>query len=80
MSNYTNLNSAIKNFKDHSGKDILVRGQVESVCSKKGCWMTLKSKHETVRVTFKDYGFFVPTSLQMTSVQIQGKLFEKIDP
>ncbi len=79
VKNFTNLNSAIENFKKHSGKEILVKGTVESVCSKKGCWMTLKSKNETIRVTFKDYGFFVPTSLQMRPVQIQGKLFEKIE-
>ncbi len=34
---------------------------VDAVCKKKGCWMELKAKDGTsMRVTFKDYGFFVP--------------------
>lgn len=36
-------------------------GPVVEVCQKKGCWMTLDLGHNQVaRVTFKDYGFFVP--------------------
>ena len=76
---YTDLDYAIKNYKKFSTKDLLIKGNVDSVCSKKGCWMTLKNKSETVRVTFKDYGFFVPTSLQSTPVRVQGKLFEKVE-
>ena len=30
----------------------------------KGCWMTLDGEEGDVRVTFKDYGFFVPTEGQ----------------
>lgn len=34
---------------------------VDAVCKKKGCWMELKATDGTsMRVTFKDYGFFVP--------------------
>src|SRR5688572_15806653 len=36
-------------------------GQVDAICQKKGCWMDLKkSDSSTIRVTFKDYGFFMP--------------------
>ncbi|MCX7768445.1 MAG: DUF4920 domain-containing protein [Flavobacteriales bacterium] len=36
-------------------------GPIVEVCQKKGCWMTLGLGHNKVaRVTFKDYGFFVP--------------------
>lgn len=36
-------------------------GKISEVCQKKGCWMTLDmGDGQVVRVTFKDYGFFVP--------------------
>lgn len=38
------------------------QGEIVKTCSKKGCWMTISLKDgEDIRVTFKDYGFFVPT-------------------
>ena len=37
-------------------------GTIEQSCAAKGCWMTLKSQNiQTLRVTFENYGFFVPT-------------------
>ncbi len=42
--------------------DAKVKGKVVDVCVKKGCWMSLElGNGEMMRVTFKDYGFFVPT-------------------
>lgn len=36
-------------------------GKVVGVCRKKGCWMTIDLENgDTMRVTFRDYGFFVP--------------------
>jgi hypothetical protein len=51
-----------------------VKGEITEVCVQKGCWMTLKlpdGKH--MRVTFKDYGFFVPKDSQGNEVIISGK-------
>ncbi len=42
--------------------DAKIKGTVVDVCVKKGCWMAVElGNGETMRVTFKDYGFFVPT-------------------
>ncbi len=50
-----------------------VVGQIKEVCTKKGCWMTLDLPNgETMRVTFKDYGFFVPLNAQGYPVIIEG--------
>lgn len=50
-----------------------VVGEIKEVCSKKGCWMTLDlPSGETMRVTFKDYGFFVPLTAQGYPVIIEG--------
>lgn len=48
-------------------------GKIKEVCSKKGCWMTIDLPNgETMRVTFKDYGFFVPKNSQGFPVVIEG--------
>ena len=62
--------------KQIEGKDSLVTkvtGQVESVCKVKGCWMKVKlDDGTTMRVSFKDYGFFVPKDIAGKSVVIEG--------
>ncbi|MDA0194672.1 MAG: DUF4920 domain-containing protein [Bacteroidetes bacterium] len=41
--------------------DVKLTGEIEKTCTAKGCWMTLKTgDNNAMRVTFKDYGFFVP--------------------
>ena len=38
-----------------------VEGNITECCQKKGCWMKVDLGNEqTMHVTFKDYGFFVP--------------------
>ncbi|MEM6643790.1 MAG: DUF4920 domain-containing protein [Bacteroidota bacterium] len=50
-----------------------VRGVALDVCQKKGCWMTLKNEaNQTIRVTFKDYGFFVPVDISGKEVIVEG--------
>ena len=50
-------------------------GKITDVCSKKGCWMKLDMGNEdVVRVTFKDYGFFVPLDAS-GEVVVNGKAF-----
>lgn len=41
---------------------LTLKGTIEQTCARKGCWMTVKDENGmATRVTFKDYGFFVPT-------------------
>lgn len=48
-------------------------GVVEEVCQSKGCWMKIKNdQNQSVRVTFKDYGFFVPKDIAGREVIIEG--------
>lgn len=50
--------------------------KVDEVCQMKGCWMTLNLNNgNQVRVTFKDYGFFVPKDIAGKEVIINGKAF-----
>ena len=40
---------------------VILSGTIEKTCSVKGCWMQLKTGgDQSLRVTFKDYAFFVP--------------------
>lgn len=61
---------------DYQGKSVLVEGQVRRACSAKGCWMelapTAQSTGAGVRVTFKDYGFFVPTDSAGSHAKVVG--------
>ncbi|GAB3887458.1 DUF4920 domain-containing protein [Spirosoma agri] len=58
------------------GKDKMpakVEGTVESVCKVKGCWMKVKTGDgQTMRVSFKDYGFFVPKDIVGKTVVVAG--------
>ncbi|MGV2481594.1 UNVERIFIED_CONTAM: DUF4920 domain-containing protein, partial [Salmonella enterica subsp. enterica serovar Weltevreden] len=50
------------------GKDTFngkVEGEVVQVCTKKGCFLTLKREadKEPIMVRFTDYGYFVPQDL-----------------
>jgi hypothetical protein len=76
MKKSTSIDEAMKNFDSKNKSEILVEAKVDKVCKKKGCWMVLKSKDKNVRVTFKDYGFFVPSKLFDKKVLVQGKLIE----
>ena len=56
--------------------DMKVEGKVVDVCKKKGCWMTLEMANgEPMRVTFKDYAFFVPKEgMEGNRAIIEGKV------
>lgn len=48
-------------------------GEINEVCTKKGCWLTMDLPDgESMRVTFKDYGFFVPTNSQGFPIVLEG--------
>jgi len=52
---------------------VKVEGVVLEVCQTKGCWMTLDlGNGEKMRVTFKDYGFFMPKNISGKTVVIDG--------
>ena len=61
-----------------------VKGKIEKVCKKKGCWVTLSDDQsqsdETLFVKFKDYGFFLPLDCEDREVVMMGKAFKEITP
>ncbi len=66
------IESLIQEVTDQS-QTFKVRGTIEEVCQMKGCWMTLRNEsNANIRVTFKDYGFFVPKDISGSEVVIEG--------
>ncbi len=63
-----------------TGKTVRTEGVVSAVCQEKGCWMVLKSGEKSVRVTFKDYGFFVPKDSAGATVVLEGVFAVKTVP
>ena len=58
-----------------------VEGTVESVCKVKGCWMKVKTTDgQTMRVSFKDYGFFVPKNIEGKTVVLEGTAKQSVTP
>lgn len=55
---------------------VKVAAPIEAACQNKGCWMTVKlAEDEEMRVTFKDYGFFVPKDSPGKTAIMTGDVF-----
>lgn len=58
---------------DSSANEFIVEGKIEECCQKKGCWMKVDmGDGESMRVSFKDYGFFVPLDAAGKSMTMKG--------
>jgi hypothetical protein len=53
---------------------VLIKGEVEAVCQKKGCWMVVKDGDKSARVLMKDHTFAVPMDCRGKDVTIEGTL------
>ena len=56
----------------YAGRTIHTEGTIAAVCAKKGCWMTLGPGAAPIRVTFQDYGFFVPKDAAGATATLEG--------
>jgi hypothetical protein len=70
-----NVLAAPEQYRD---QPITVEGHVRAACTRRGCWMELAPSADPklpgCRVTFKDYGFFVPTDSAGSQAKVQGTL------
>ena len=60
------------------GQTLAVKGPAAEVCQNKGCWMVLTEGPRSIRVTFRDYAFFVPKDLAGKTVVVEGVLSRKL--
>ena len=58
----------------YAGEQVILEGTVVKACQMKGCWMELTAEGAArgIRVTFKDYGFFVPTDSAGQAARLEG--------
>ena len=68
------LSTLVENHADYEGSSVMVETRVSQVCQKKGCFFIAQDGDTTVRVAFKDYGFFVPTDISGRRVTLVGEL------
>jgi len=71
----TELTKLLEAPTDFDGKSVFVEATVRKACQRKGCWMELaptSGKGPGVRVTFKDYGFFVPLDSAGRTARVEG--------
>jgi hypothetical protein len=68
------LADVLKSPGDYTARSIMLEGVVKAVCTRKGCWMEIAATKGArgLRVTFKDYGFFVPTTSKGMKVRAEG--------
>ena len=62
---------------------VKVSGKVGEVCQKKGCWMMLvpeQAGQPEMRITFKDYAFFMPKDLTGKHVVLEGYAYVEETP
>lgn len=66
----------------YKDKPVIVEAEVRKACTKKGCWMeiaeSLDKKAQGCRVTFKDYGFFVPLDSAGSRARVQGTVTSEL--
>ncbi|MFN0276060.1 MAG: DUF4920 domain-containing protein [Chitinophagales bacterium] len=64
------LVASVKTTSTYQGK---VQGTVSACCQNKGCWMKMDiGDGQSMMITFKDYGFFVPMDIPGKNVVIEG--------
>jgi hypothetical protein len=59
---------------------VKVRGTVQEVCQKKGCWMNVNDGQASAEmfVQFKDYGFFMPKDISGREVIMDGYAYREV--
>jgi Domain of unknown function (DUF4920) len=70
------LADVLKEPERYRDQAITVEGHIRSACTRRGCWMEVAESADQAlpgcRVTFKDYGFFVPTDSAGARAKVQG--------
>ena len=68
------LGTLLDNGSQYLDQDVLVETRIAQVCQAKGCFFIAQEGAHSVRVSFKDYSFFVPTDISGRTVTLAGAL------
>jgi hypothetical protein len=76
---YTTLSEVIDDFEMDTEKEYKISGTLSAVCQEKGCWTILKTDDgREMRMTFKNYSFFLPTDYAGRTAVAEGVGFKKV--
>ena len=78
------LEKVLQSPETFAGNQVLVTGYVRQACKKKGCWMEMgtsaNKSQQGCRITFKNYGFFVPKDSAGATAKLEGTVeIKKLD-
>jgi hypothetical protein len=71
------LVTLMKDPSKYLGQQLVVKTSIAKVCQKKGCFFIAQQNQSMLRVSFKDYSFFIPTDSSGKTVTLAGELVEK---
>lgn len=66
----------LANSEQYQGQEVVVSTRIAKVCQKKGCFFVANEGADSVRISFKDYSFFIPTDSGGKQVILAG-VFER---
>jgi hypothetical protein len=71
------LEQILSDGESYVGESVRVEARVSKVCQKKGCFFIAQAGDSVVRISFKDYAFFVPTDISGKRVMVVGEVVAK---
>jgi len=72
------LEALLDNPDDYLDTSVRVEARISEVCQKEGCFMIATAGDKAVRISFRDYSFFVPTDTGGKTVTLTGTLVERV--
>jgi hypothetical protein len=73
----TSLAALLDNPDEYVNTAVRVEARISQVCEKKGCFMIATAGSKAVRISFRDYSFFVPTDTGGKTVTLTGTVIER---
>ncbi len=67
----------LENSEKYQDTDVLVSTRIAKVCQKKGCFFIAQHGADSVRVSFEEYSFFIPTDAGGKTVLLAGTFSRK---
>ena len=77
--NAVQISTVVDEFVMEEQKNFKITGTLVNVCQSKGCWTTLTTEDgRMVKMTFANYGFFLPTDAAGREIIAEGVGFKKV--
>lgn len=71
------LSELVDGGEEYVGQEVTVSTRIAKVCQKKGCFFIAREGDAMARITFKDYGFFIPTDAAGKKVTLNGQFMRR---